>query len=101
MRMFILRVGNPLVLLLCSYGWAQSDGSVFVQGRINSNDDGLVITSDSDNSVLRVENPEIFEKPESHHVVLHGILKKDGIRAISSATIDNTTDPLGTALVEM
>jgi ankyrin repeat protein len=98
-----MRVGALLVLLLCLYGWAgaQSDGNVFVQGRIKSNTNGLVITSDSDHSVLRIENPEIFENPEDRHVVLHGILKKDSIRAISAATIDNGTDPLGTALVEM
>ena len=103
MRIFIVRAGKLLVLALCLYGWAgaQSDGNVFVQGRIKSNANGLVITSDSDQSVLRIENPGIFKNPEDHHVVLHGILKKDSIRAISAATLDDATDPLGTALVEM
>jgi ankyrin repeat protein len=103
MKIFMVTIGKLLVLLLCLYGWAgaQSDGNIFVQGRIKSNANGLVITSDSDHSVLRIENPEIFENPEDHRVVLHGILKKDSIRAISAATIDNATDPLGTALVEM
>jgi hypothetical protein len=104
MRSVIVSSGLLLATALLSlYTLAdgQSDGSVFVQGRIDANATGLTITADSDHSVLRIENPEIFDHPGDHRVILHGTLTKNGVRAISAATIDDPKDPLGIALVEM
>jgi len=89
--------------LLCLFGVAagQIDGSLFVQGQIDTSATGLTVTTESDRRVFRIENPEILRSPEGHRVVLHGTLTKDGIRVISAATIEEGKNLFNTALCEM
>ncbi len=88
-------------LSFCGSADGQTDGSVFLQGRIDGNAAQLTMTTEPDHRVLRIENPEILRHPEGHRVVLHGTLTEVGVHTISAATIDDQTNPFDTALCEM
>jgi hypothetical protein len=104
MKNLAIRLGTVLATtLLWLFGVAagQTDGSLFVQGQIDTSATGLTVATESDRRVFRIENPEILRSSEGHRVVLHGTLTKDGIRVISAATIERGKDPFNTALCEM
>jgi hypothetical protein len=104
MNYLAIRLGPVLattLLCLCGVAAGQTDGSLFVQGQIDTSARGLTVTTESDRRVFRIENPEILRSPEGHRVVLHGTPTKDGIRVISAATIEQGEKPFNTALCEM
>jgi ankyrin repeat protein len=82
-----------LALLVASLAQTQTDGSIFVQGQIERNGDITTLTVDSDHSNIMIANPEVVRAEKNREVVLHAVSTKDGIRVISSASIDDQNKP--------
>lgn len=80
-------------LLIASFAWSQTDGPVFLQGQIEINGDVTTLRVDSDHSNLRITNPEVVRAGKNREIVLHAIPTKNGIRVISSASIDDQKKP--------
>ncbi len=79
--------------LVASFTQSEPDASTFLQGYLETNDGITTLTVDSDHSKIRITNPEAVRAEKNREVVLHAILTKDGIRVISSASIDNRKKP--------
>jgi ankyrin repeat protein len=82
-----------IILLLCtSVLQSQTDTPIFVQGDLRASDKGTAIV-ESGQPEIKITNPEALHGQQNGKVVLHGIRTKEGILAISFATIDDRNKP--------
>ena len=65
----------------------------FLQGRLATSNGVTTLSLDSDHSTVRITNPEAVRSEKDQKVVLHILSTKDGIRVISSASIDDQEKP--------
>ena len=92
MRQLFLRF-RIVALLIASLSQSQTDGSTFIQGQLQTNDNVVTLTPDSDRFNLKITNPEAVRGEKNRTIILHGVPMKDGIRVISFATIDDHDKP--------
>jgi ankyrin repeat protein len=80
--------------LALAASFAQSQfASKFLQGRLETSNGVTTLTVDSDNSTVRISNPEAIEKEQKRKVAVHAAPMREGIRVISFATIDDHNKP--------
>src|SRR5215467_10807760 len=91
MRRSFPRFRIAVALLIASVAQSQTTDSVFLRGRLDG--DSVSLTIDSDHSNVRITNPEAVRAEQNRRVVLHAVSTKDGIRVISSASIDDQNKP--------
>lgn len=89
-----------LLVLLSSLSFPLDEHAEFVVGNVSKAASAFIITTDDDGTILTIDNPYTFRNLERHHVVIHGVISDPEIHVIGAATIDNHSDPLGTALLQ-
>jgi hypothetical protein len=93
MRRSFPRFRTGVALLIAAFAQSQTTDSIFPRGQLEINGDIASLTVDSDHSKLRITNPEVVRADNNREVVLHAVSTKDGIRVISSASIDIQNKP--------
>ena len=93
MRRSFPRFLAVVALLIATFAQSQTADSIFLRGQLEINGGIASLTVDSDHSKVAITNPEVVRAEKNREVLLHAISAKDGIRVISSASIDNQNKP--------
>jgi hypothetical protein len=66
--------------LAASFAQSQFDASKFLQGRLETSNGVTTLMVDSDNSTVRISNPEAIGKDQKRKVAVHAAPMRGGTR---------------------